>query len=82
MHERGILWVMISVGVWVIKYNVVWHVNPEKTHKKRGLSQFPTPIFETFSPDSKCSLLQNKKNLFLGKFLPKEILINRPYFSP
>lgn len=31
--EREILWLTISVGIWVIKYNVIWHINPEKAMK-------------------------------------------------
>lgn len=41
----------------------------KKAHRRKTALAFPTPIFEMFSPDSKCYLLQNKKGLFLGKAL-------------
>lgn len=57
--ERVILWLTISVGVWVIEYNVIWRINPEKAmkpiphlKKKKGILQFPTPTFDTFYPES------------------------------
>lgn len=58
--EREILWLTISVGIWVIKYNVIWHINPEKAmkpiphlkKKKKGILQFPTHTFDTVYPES------------------------------